>query len=251
MKRNKRRMPKVIGCVILVLLSVCGIIYVVNSPFMHTTIYPNEKQVIATNTTINVNGVTFKLIGVKGGVIKCKGYKKSIKFKDFYIAETEVARELWMAAMCDSLTGLKDSTQYPMTNISLVDCIRFVHRLDSISGIDFQIPSFPAWLYAAKLGYMEMEDSYTPNDGCWLKENASNMLHCVKQTKPNALGIYDMIGNVGEWTMSGSDPFFVIAGGSYETETNGYRIDHYDINHGEAPLDAVGLRLVYAPNGWR
>ena len=250
MKRQERRMAKVIGCVILVLLSVCGIIYAVNSPYRHTTIYPNEKQVIATDTTINVNGVALKMIGIKGGVIKCKGYKKPITFKDFYIAETEVTRELWMAVMCDSLTALKDSAQYPIANISLVDCIHFVHRLDSISGIRFQLPTFPTWLYAAKLGYMGIEDSDTSNDGCWLKEKASNKLHSVKQTKPNALGIYDMIGNVGEWTTSGSDPFFVIAGGSYETERDGYSIDHFDINHGEAPLDAVGFRLVYAPNGW-
>lgn len=250
MKRKERRMAKVIGGVILVLLSVCGIIYVVNLPYSHTTIDPNEKQVIATDTTINVNGVAFKMIGIKGGVIKCQGYKKPITFKDFYIAETEVTRELWMAVMCDSLTVPKDSTQYPMTNVSLVDCMHFVHRLDSISGMRFQIPSFPTWLYAAKLGYMGMEDSYTSDDGGWLKENASNKLHLVKQTKPNALGIYDMTGNVGEWTTSGSDPFFVIAGGSYETERNGYRMEHYDIDHGEAPLEAVGLRLVYAPNGW-
>lgn len=250
MKRNKRRMAKVIGGIVLVLLCVCGIIYVVNSPYRSTTIYPNEKQVLATDTTINVRGVTFEMRGVKGGVIKCEGHKKPITLNDFYIAETEVTRELWMAVMCDSLAEHKDSLQYPVTNVSLVDCLHFVHRLDSISGIEFQIPSFPTWLYAAKLGYKDREDSYTSNDGCWLKENASNKLHSVKQTKPNALGIYDMIGNVGEWTMSGSDPFFVIAGGNYETERNGYRIDHFDINHGEAPLDAVGLRLIYAPNGW-
>lgn len=249
MKRNKIRMAKAIAIVVLVLLSVCGIIYVVSSPYIHTTIYPNEKLVIATDTTINVNGVALKMIGIKGGVIKCQGYKKPITFKDFYIAETEVTRELWRAVMCDSLAELKDSTQFPLTNVSLVDCIHFVHRLDSISGIKFQIPSFPTWLYAAKFGYMGIEDSYLTNDGSWLKENASNKLHLVKQTKPNALGIYDMVGSVGEWTTSGSDPFFVIAGGSYETERKGYKIDNYDINHGEAPLDAVGFRLVYAPNG--
>lgn len=251
MKRDKKRITKVIGIVVLSLLSACGIIYVVNSPYRHTTIYPNEKQMIATDTTINVNGVAFKMIGIKGGVIKCEGYKKPITLKDFYIAETEATRELWTAVMGDSLIEHKDSIQYPVTNVSLVDCILFVHRLDSISGINFQVPSFPTWLYAAKLGYKGMENSYVTSDNGWFEENASNMPHSVKQKKPNALGICDMIGNVGEWTTSGSDPFFVIAGGSYEAEIKGYELDHYDINHGEAPLDAVGFRLVYAPNGWR
>lgn len=245
MKPNRKRLTRIIGVVVLSLLSAFVIFYVVNLPYRHTTIYPNEKQVIATDTMININGVSFKMIGIKGGVIKCEGYKKPITLKDFYIAETEVTRDLWMAVMDDSLTEHNDSVQYPVTNISLVDCIQFVHRLDSISGINFQIPSFPTWLYAAKLGYKGLENSYTANDRCWLKENASNMLHIVKQKKPNTLGIYDMIGNVGEWTTSGSDPFFVIAGGNYETESKGYEIDQYNINHGGAPLDAVGLRLVY------
>ena len=43
MKRKERRMAKVIGGVILVLLSVCGIIYVVNFPYGHTTINKTKK----------------------------------------------------------------------------------------------------------------------------------------------------------------------------------------------------------------
>lgn len=63
----------------------------------------------------------------------------------------------------------------------------------------------------------------------------------------NALGVYDMIGNVAEWTISGSSPLFFVAGRSFEADIQDYEVDSYEINHSEVKTPSLGLRLVYVP----
>lgn len=32
-------------------------------------------------------------------------------------------------------------------NVDLVECLEFVNKLDSVTGKDFNIPTYPQWLY--------------------------------------------------------------------------------------------------------
>jgi formylglycine-generating enzyme required for sulfatase activity len=40
------------------------------------------------------------------------------------------------------------------------------------------------------------------------KENSGAKFHAVKQKKPNAWGLYDMLGNLSEWTIDQYDPAY-------------------------------------------
>lgn len=218
-----------------------------NPPFEETRIFPDDSRECPTDTTFIINGIGIKMIGVKGGKINCNGLRKTIELKDFYIGETEVTQELWMSVMGANPSIHKDSILCPVENVDLVECVEFVHKLDSVSGIKFYVQSYPEWLYAAYLGCSDADASCYDDSMGWNKENSGNTTHPVKQKRPNALGVYDMTGNVSEWTISGSDPLFFVMGGSYETEKEGFNIDSHEVNHANIKMGSTGLRLVYYP----
>lgn len=218
-----------------------------NPPFEETIIFPDEGRENPADTTFTVNGIEIKMIGVKGGKINCKGLRETIELKDFYIGETEVTQELWMSIMGNNPSVHKDSIFCPVECIDLVECLDFVHKLDSVSGVEFYIQSYPEWLYTAHLGCKNLNTSYDDSSMSWYKENSGNTTHPVKQKKPNTLGIYDMVGNVPEWTISGSDPLFFVMGDSYENEKDGINIDTHDVYHASIKMGSTGLRLVCYP----
>lgn len=219
-------------------------------PFEQTTIFPDDTRDNPADTTFTVNGVDIKMIGVRGGKICCKDDKDTVKLHDFYIGETEVTQELWMSVMGDNPSGHKDKILSPVTNIDLVECLEFVHKLDSVSGLKFYVPFYHEWVYAALLGNGVYDSSCcignTSDSVCWHKGNSGSTTHLVKQKKPNALGIYDMFGNVSEWTLGGSDPLFFVPGGSYEDEKGQCNVS-FDIYHAKVKMGSLGLRLVCYP----
>lgn len=254
---KKRKFKIVAGIIaVIVLLLVCiigGILLknylyeILNPTFEETTIFPDDSRENPADTTFTVNGIEIKMIGVKGGKINCKGLRKTIELKDFYIGETEVTQKLWMSIMGNNPSVHKDSILCPVEGVDLVESLDFVHKLGSVSGIKFYIQSYPEWLYVAHLGGRNANTSYYDDSMSWYKENPDSTTHPVKQKKPNALGVYDMVGNVSEWTISGSDPLFFVMGGSYETEKDGFKMDAHVVNHANIKMGSTGLRLVCYP----
>ena len=258
MKLKNKTTAWVAVAITLVIVSIIGgflfkdyLYDVVYPPFEETTIFPDDSRENPADTTFTVNGVAIKMIGVKGGKINCKKLRKTIELDDFYIGETEVTQELWVAIMGDNPSVHKDSLLCPVENVSLLDCADFVHKLDSVSGIKFYLQSYPEWLYAAHLGIKDANTLCYDESLSWCKDNSDGITHPVKQKKPNALGIYDMIGNVSEWTTSGSDPLFFVMGGSYETEKNNCKLDAYDICHASVKMGSIGFRLVCYPESFQ
>lgn len=254
MKRNIKITGWAIGAIILLSGCIIGGFLIknylyekFNPPFEETTIYLEDSREIPADTTFTVNGIEIKMIGVKGGKINCKGLRETIELKDFYIGETEVPQKLWMSIMGNNPSVHKDSVLNPMEGIDLVECLEFVHKLDSVSGIKFYIQSYPEWLYVAHLGGRNANTSYDDDSMSWYKENSDSTTHPVKQKRPNALGVYDMVGNVSEWTISGSDPLFFVMGCSYETEKENCKIDARDVYHANIKMGSTGLRLVCYP----
>ena len=166
------------------------------------------------NKIVNVNGVQFKMIGVQGGTFlmgtTIDQYRRSeideypchcVALNTFYIGETEVTQELWQAVMGKNPSNFKNP-KLPVESISWNDCQLFLTKLNSITGMEFRLPTEAEWEFAARGGclsghWMFAGDDFLDGLG-WFVSNAAKTMP-VMQKRPNELGLYDMSGNVAEW----------------------------------------------------
>lgn len=219
--------------------------------FKKTTICEDVSRPCPADTTFVVNDVAFKMVGIRGGTICCEGLEDEITLDNFYIGETEVTQELWTAVMGCPPPDYVDEENFPVQWVDLTECMDFVHKLDSITECEFRLPSYSMWLYAAYLGNEPSDTLYSGSNNIdevgWYRSNSDTIPHPVKMKKPNRLGIYDMTGNVGEWTLSGSDPLFFVPGGSFLNKPEECTIDSHVVNHANIKMNCLGFRLVYFP----
>lgn len=95
----------------------------------------------------------------------------------------------------------------PVDNVSYYDVQSFVSMLNSRTGMNYRLPTEAEWEYAARAG---SQSTYSFGNGklstyAIYKANSGDKTHEVGPIRsyenlPNAFGLYDMHGNVREWT---------------------------------------------------
>ena len=239
-----------------------------------------------------------EMVFVKGGTFTmgctdeqgsdCTDYEKpthQVTVSDYYIGKYEVTQGLWKKVMGNNPSQfINCGDDCPVENVSWNDCQEFISKLNQLTGKRFRLPTEAEWEYAARGGRevarnVQLQTKYAGSNAlgevAWYEQNSDvnypggyeykgrkKGTHTVGTKKPNALGIYDMSGNVWEWCndwfgdySSGgvSNPkgastgsHRVIRGGSWYRDSSDDRVSYrYYIIPGKRYY-SCGLRLVFS-----
>jgi hypothetical protein len=128
---------------------------------------------------------------------------RSVNLRSFLVGKTEVTKEQWEAVMGNNPSAYKGRT-LPVDEISWDDIQQFIGKLNQKTGQNYRLLSEAEWEYAARAGttteYSHGIDESKLGDYAWYNRNSGNKTQAVGQKLPNAFGLFDMHGNVLEWT---------------------------------------------------
>ncbi|MBO5642423.1 MAG: SUMF1/EgtB/PvdO family nonheme iron enzyme [Kiritimatiellae bacterium] len=141
-----------------------------------------------------------------------------------YAGVYEVLQRQWEIVMGDRPSFFSNDKYYalrPVECVSYDDAHKFLEVLSARTGLAFSLPTMEEWEYAARAG---VEGDYT--DGSFMKDpdqdealdslgryyynggrgytrdcGPENGTAIAGSYKPNAWGLYDMLGNVREWAL--------------------------------------------------
>lgn len=106
--------------------------------------------------------------------------------------------------------GFQQRENNPVVCVSWNDSIEYINWLKQKSGLKYRLPTEAEWEYACRGG--GKNEKYSGGNDidkiAWFNKNSSMMSHQVGTKSPNGLGIYDMSGNAGEWTMDWYDLYY-------------------------------------------
>lgn len=127
--------------------------------------------------------------------------------RPFFIAETEVTQQQWLAIMENKPGPVKAWQQenwknLPVVSISWFMAARFVEEINKLDKqYRYRLPSEAEWEYVARSGINQLRPVPIESleDYAWFINNSGDVPHTVGSRKPNAYGVYDMLGNAWEW----------------------------------------------------
>ena len=164
--------------------------------------------------TVSVNGVNIDMVYVQGGTfimgkdasVDDEKPEHNVTVSSYYISKYEVTQALWKAVMGGSIPSqsyASEGDNKPVANINYAQIQEFIRRLNSATGKHFRLPTEAEWEFAARGGNQsrgyKFSGSNDASEVAWYNVSDHHS-RPVGTKKPNELGIYDMSGNLEEWT---------------------------------------------------
>ena len=181
--------------------------------------------------------VSFKMVPIPAGSFKMgspenqKGHRADegptteVKLSAFWIEEQEVTYDEYVLFLdegrdtgplpdgvtrpsppyIDFTLGMGKTGGFPANSMTQYAALMYCKWLYNKTGIFYRLPSEAEWEYACRAGSEKLnscgDNEKDLKDYGWYAGNSGNKYHQVKQLKPNAWGLYDVYGNVAEWTL--------------------------------------------------
>jgi formylglycine-generating enzyme required for sulfatase activity len=176
---------------------------------------------------------------------------------EFYMATREVTRGEWAVIMTPQDVPSPDEAKLPVVDVNWHDVRQFLDRINQGQEWRLRLPSEVEWEYACRAGtttpystgqFLSTADAnYNgefPLPGQERGENRARVLP-VGSFQPNAWGLFDMHGNVWEWTNDAYDESRkVIRGGSWRFNADSARCALRYHHQPQDRGDSLGFRLV-------
>ena len=194
-----------------------------------------------------------------------------VELSSFWMGEFPVTQALWQAVLGENPSNFPGLDR-PVESVSWLDITeRFLPALNKLCGKNYRLPTEAEWEYAARGGNHHSSFLYSGSnrlsDVAWYAENSHDETKAVGLKQPNALGLYDLSGNVWEWCADWYDENYyqtcveqrivknpagpekgllrVLRGGSWHFNyPRSCRVSYRDYSYPENAGDSVGFRLV-------
>ncbi|HUQ64704.1 MAG TPA: formylglycine-generating enzyme family protein [Flavitalea sp.] len=207
--------------------------------FSGATAYAQQpREFEAYSAKVPGSEVTFKMLPIPAGSYTMgspesekgrgtdEGPQKKIELSAFWMAEKELTHDEFLVFFNDESFArnsdidavTRPTTQYidlswgmgkqggfPFNSMSQKTALMYCRWLYNKTGTFYRLPTEAEWEYACRAGtitpYPFGEDASTIGEYAWYAGNSENKYHKTGLKKPNAWGLYDMLGNVAEWTL--------------------------------------------------
>ena len=212
------------------ILLVFIILFIQNLVFAQATAQPYEQEVVGTDVKIKMTPIPSGsfLMGSSDkekGREKDEGPAKTVKIGAFWMSVYEITYDQYdffkdgmrdtikkpdaitrpSPAYIDFTIGMGKQGGFPANSMTQYAALMYCKWLYEKTGVFYRLPTEAEWEYAARAGsattYPMGKDAKNLKEFAWFEANSGNKYHKVGELKPNAWGLYDMLGNVAEWTL--------------------------------------------------
>ena len=157
-------------------------------------------------TTIDLGGAALKFVLIPAGKFKDDAGKEVTIDKPFYMGQFKVTQPQYSLVMGKNPSKhINDNN--PVDTVKWADATEFCKKASEKTKKHISLPTSVQRESACRAGTATRcywgDDMKNMGDYCWWHDNCEGTTHPVGQKKPNAFGLYDMMGLLFEWCSDG------------------------------------------------